>query len=203
MFKKIGSIMSTILAGLLLVYSAARSYDFVSMTLPADSQILAVFALFALDGGLVAWTITYLHGAKGWQRPIAFVMVIVDLAGVIAMFTLDTILNAGSNGMVESLSADSIYWAVIGLSVVIGLNISATVASHLLSPEALRSQAEEEADDKIEDATLKQISENADALAVEVAPIIAAEWVNKKRVKHMAGIGAIPAKGGDGFFGGK
>lgn len=203
MFKKLGSIMSTILAGLLLVYSASRSFDFVSMTLPPDKQVLAWFALFALDGGLIAWTVTYLYGAKGWQRPVAFTMVIVDLLGVIAMFTMDTILNAGSNGMVEALSPDTVYWAMIGLSAVIGLNISATVASHLLSPEALRSQAEEEADDKIEDATLKQISESADTLAVEVAPIIAAEWVNKKRIKHMAGIGAIPAKGGDGFFGGK
>lgn len=203
MFKKIGSIASTLLAGLLLVYSATRSFDFVSMTLPPDKQVLAWFALFALDGGLIAWTVTYLYGAKGWQRPIAFVMVMIDLLGVIAMFTLDTVLNAGNNGMVEALSPDTVYWAVIGLSAVIGLNISATVASHLLSPEALRLQAEEEADDKIEEATLQKIIEGADGLAVEVAPIIANDWINKKRVKHMAVVGDTAIKQGDGFFGGK
>jgi len=202
MFKKLGSIMSTVLAGLLLVYSASRSFDFISMTLPADKQILGWFALFALDGGMIAWTVTYLYGSKGWQRPIAFIMVGVDLIGVIVMFTLDTVYNAGSNGMVQTLSQSTVYWAVIGLSVVIGLNITATVASHLLSPEALRSQAEEEAEDKIETATLEKITEQADALAVEVAPMIAQDWINKKRVKHMASIGSIPA-GGDGFFGGK
>lgn len=203
MFKKIGSMMSTALAGLLLVYSAMRSFDFVSMTLPPDKQILAWFALFALDGGLIAWTITYLYGAKGWQRPIAFVMVIVDLLGVIVMMALDTLLNAGSNGMVMTLTSEEVYWAVIGLSGVIGLNIGATVASHLLSPEALRMQAEEEAEDMIETEALKQITESAPTLASEVAPLIASDWVQKKRGKHLSSVGAVQVRGGDSFFGGK
>ncbi len=54
MFKKLGQISATVLAGLLLVYSATRSLDFISLTLPADKQILAWFGLAALDGGLIA-----------------------------------------------------------------------------------------------------------------------------------------------------
>ncbi len=202
MFKKLGQISATFLAGLLLIYSATRSLDFISLTLPPDKQILAWFGLAALDGGLIAWTLAYLHGAKGWQRPIAFAMVIVDLIGAIAMFTLDTLYNAGTKGLVVSLTEQEIMWAVIGLSAVIGLNIAATVANHLLSPEALRQQAEEEADDKIETATLEKITENADALAAEVAPIVAADWVSKKRVQHMAKVGSVPVEG-DNFFGRK
>jgi hypothetical protein len=202
MFKKLGQISATVLAALLLVYSATRSLDFISLTLPPDKQILAWFGLAALDGGLIAWTLAYLHGSKGWQRPIAFGMVVVDLLGVIGMFTLDTLYNAGANGMTVTLTPDEIYYAVLALSGVIGLNIAATVASHLMSPEALRAQAEEEADDKIETATLAQIIKNADTLAAEVAPIVAADWVNKKRVQHMANIGNTPVQG-DGFFGQK
>ncbi|WKZ39861.1 MAG: hypothetical protein QY328_16495 [Anaerolineales bacterium] len=202
MFKKLGQISATLLAGLLLVYSATRSLDFISLTLPPDKQILAWFGLAALDGGLIAWVLAYLHGAKGWQRPIAFGMVVIDLLGVIAMFTLDTLYNAGANGMTGALTENQIFWSVVGLSAVIGLNIAATVASHLMSPDALRAQAEEEADDKIETATLKQITQNADTLAAEVAPIVAADWVAKKRVQHMANIGNVPAEG-SGFFGGK
>ena len=202
MFKKLGQISATILAGLLLIYSATRSLDFISLTLPADKQILAWFGLAALDGGLIAWTLTYLHGSKGWQRPIAFGMVVIDLLGVIAMFTLDTLYNAGTNGKTGGLTENQIFWSVVGLSGVIGLNIAATVASHLMSPEALRAQAEEEADDKIETATLQQITKNADTLAAEVAPIVAADWVSKKRVQHMANIGNTPAEG-SGFFGQK
>ena len=202
MFKKLGQISATILAGLLLIYSATRSLDFISLTLPADKQILAWFGLAALDGGLIAWTLAYLHGSKGWQRPIAFGMVVIDLLGVIAMFTLDTLYNAGTNDMTGRLTENQIFWSVVGLSGVIGLNIAATVASHLMSPEALRAQAEEEADDKIETATLQQITKNADTLAAEVAPIVAADWVSKKRVQHMANIGNTPAEG-SGFFGQK
>lgn len=202
MFKKLGQISATVLAGLLLVYSASRSLDFISLTLPADKQILAWFGLAALDGGLIAWTLGYLHGSKGWQRPIAFGMVVIDLLGVIIMFTLDTLYNAGSNGLTVTMTADDIQWAVIGLSAVIGLNIAATVASHLMSPEAIRAQAEEEADDKIETATLEQITKNADALAAEVAPIVAADWITKKRVQHMAKIGSTPVQG-ESFFGSK
>ncbi|MBV6449716.1 MAG: hypothetical protein MHPDNHAH_00429 [Anaerolineales bacterium] len=202
MFKKLGQISATVLAGLLLVYSATRSLDFISLTLPPNKQILAWFALAALDGGLIAWTLGYLHGAKGWQRPIAFGMVVVDLLGVIAMFTLDTLYNAGSNGMTVTLTQEEIYYAVLALSGVIGLNIAATVASHLMSPEALKQQAEEEADDKIETATLEQITKNADALAAEVAPIVAADWISKKRVQHMAKVGSSPVSSTD-FFGGK
>lgn len=204
MFKKLGSISATVLAGLLLIYSATRSLDFISLTLPADKQILAWFGLAALDGGLIAWTLAYLHGSKGWQRPIAFGMVVVDLLGVIVMFTLDTLYNAGTNGLMVTLTAQEIKWAVIGLSAVIGLNIAATVASHLMSPEAIRAQAEEEADDKIETATLEQITKNADALAAEVAPIVAADWISKKRVQHMAKIGNVPVSvDGESFFGKK
>lgn len=202
MFKKLGQISATVLAGLLLIYSATRSLDFISLTLPPDKQILAWFGLAALDGGLIAWTLAYLHGAKGWQRPIAFGMVVVDLLGVIAMFTLDTLYNAGANGMTTTLTQAEIYYAVLALSIVIGLNIAATVASHLMSPDALRAQAEEEADDKIETATLEQITKNADTLAAEVAPLVAADWVNKKRVQHMAKVGNVPVEG-EGFFGRK
>ncbi|MFN8414249.1 MAG: hypothetical protein U0Z26_17845 [Anaerolineales bacterium] len=202
MFKKLGQISATVLAGLLLVYSATRSLDFISLTLPQGKQILAWFGLAALDGGLLAWTLTYLYGAKGWQRPIAFGMVIIDLIGVITMFTLDTLYNTGANGLTSVFSPEQIKYAVWGLSLVIGLNIAATVASHLMSPEAIRAQAEEEADDKIETATLEQITKNADTLAAEIAPIVAADWVNKKRVQHMANIGSVPAEG-SGFFGQK
>jgi hypothetical protein len=188
MFKKIGSIVATILGLLLLVYSASRSLDFIGLTLPADKQVLAWFGLAALDGGLIAWLIAYLHGAHGWQRPVALVMVIVDLAGAVAMFTLDTLYNTGTSGITQALSSDEIYTAVLALSAVIALNIAATVASHLLEPAALRQQAEEEARDKIEEEALRQIGDNAKSLAAELAPQIAADWVTRTRSSRLSGM---------------
>lgn len=95
MFKKIGMLLVTILGGALLVYSATRSLDFIELTLPEDRKILAYFGLAALDGGLIAWLLSYLYGSRGgWQRAISILMVCVDVIGAVSMFTLDTLYNA-------------------------------------------------------------------------------------------------------------
>jgi hypothetical protein len=195
MLKKIGLMIVTILGGALLVYSATRSLDFISLTLPPDRQILAYFGLAALDGGLLAWVLNFLYGARGsWQRGIAIMMVIVDTIGAIAMFTMDTLYNTGVSGMTAALSADAITSAVLALSLIIALNIIATIAHHLTDPEKLREMAEEEAFAKTEEATLKQIAKNANALAAEIAPIMAEDWKVQTRAKYMSyvGTGKLP-----------
>lgn len=189
MLKKIGTIIVLILGGVLLVYSATRSLDFISLTLPADRQVLAYFGLAALDGGLVAWVLSYLYGSKGWQRAISFLMVLVDMTGAIAMFTMDTLYNTGKAGMTSALTPSEMQTAILVLSAIIGLNIAAAVAHHLTDPEKLREQAEEEAFSKVEDATLKQISQNADQLAAQLAPTLAADWMQNTRARYMANIG--------------
>lgn len=195
MIKKIGILFVTILGGALLVYSATRSLDFIELTLPADRKILAYFGLAALDGGLVAWLLSYLYGSRGgWQRVIAFVMVIIDLLGAVGMFTLDTLYNTGKAGMTKALTPDELQTAVLALSGIIALNIAAVVAHHMTDPDQLREQAEEEAFDKVETATLKQISKNADQLAAQLAPTMAADWMRNTQARYMAqlGTGKIP-----------
>jgi hypothetical protein len=194
MFKKLGILTALVLGAVLLVYSASRSLDFIRLTLPADRAILAYFGLAALDGGLVAWLLSYLYASRGWQRVIAFVMVIVDLLGAVAMFTLDTLYNTGKAGMTTALTADQLETAVLALSGIIALNIAATVAHHMTDPDQLKAQAEEEAFDKVESATLKQISKNADQLAAQLAPTMAADWMRNTQARYMAqlGTGKIP-----------
>jgi hypothetical protein len=190
MFKKIGQLIATVLGLVLLVYSATRSLDFIGLTLPADRQILAWFGLAALDGGLIAWLLAYLYGSRGgWQRAIALIMVLIDLLGAVAMFTLDTLYQTGKSGMTQALTPDEIQAAVLALSGVIALNIAATVAHHLTDVDKLKEQAEEEAFAKVEDKTLKQITDNAEQLAAEVAPILAADWVQNTRARYLANIG--------------
>ena len=71
MLKKIGALIVTLLGIVLLVYSATRSLDFIMLTLPPERQIMAYFGLAALDGGLIAWLLSYLYGSRGgWQRAI-------------------------------------------------------------------------------------------------------------------------------------
>lgn len=189
MAKRIGGLLVLLLGGALLVYSATRSLDFIMLTLPADKQILAWFGLAALDGGLVAWILAYLYGSRGWQRAISLLMVLVDLVGAVAMFTLDTLYQTGQNGMTATLTPDEIQTAVLALSGVIALNIAATVAHHLTDPDQLKAQAQEEAFDKVESATLKQISENADQLAAQVAPMLAQDWAENAKARYLANLG--------------
>jgi hypothetical protein len=191
MIKKIGTIIVFILAAVLLVYSATRSLDFIELTLPDDRKILAYFGLAALDGGLIAWLLSYLYGSRGWQRAISFLMVLVDLFGAIAMFTLDTLYNTGKAGMTSAMDANQMQTAVLLLSGVIGLNIAAAVAHHMTDPEKLREQAEEEAFSKVKDATLKQIANNANQLAAQLAPTLAADWMQQTRSRYMANIGTM------------
>ena len=187
MIKKIGSLMVVLLGLLLLVYSAMRSLDFISMTLPADKKVIAWFGLAALDGGLLAWLLCYLHGSKGgWQRAISLLMIGVDLLGSVAMFTADTLYQTGANGITKALTADEMQnWALV-LSGVIALNIAATVAFHIASPEMLKEAAEEEAFAKVEESTLKQIASNAESLAAELAPVLAADWMRQTKAKYTA-----------------
>lgn len=195
MFKKIGVLLVTVLGAALLVYSATRSLDFIELTLPEDRKILAYFGLAALDGGLVAWLLSYLYGSRGgWQRAISILMVAVDTVGAVAMFTLDTLYNTGKAGMTKAMTPEELYNAVLALSGIIALNILATIAHHITEPDKLREQAEEEAFAKVEDATLKQISKNADALAAQLAPTLAGDWMNQTKARYMAfvGTGKIP-----------
>jgi hypothetical protein len=195
MLKQIGALIVTILGGLLLVYSATRSLDFISLTLPPDRAILAYFGLAALDGGLIAWILSYLYGSHGgWQRAISILMVMVDLVGAVAMFTLDTLYNTGKAGMTAALTPDELQTAVLALSGVIALNIAAVVAHHLSDPDKMREQAEEEAFAKVEGATLKQITKNADQLAADLAPALAADWMANTHARYSAyiGTGRIP-----------
>lgn len=195
MFKKIGVLLITVLGGALLVYSATRSLDFIELTLPEERKILAYFGLAALDGGLIAWLLSYLYGSRGgWQRAISILMVCIDALGAVAMFTLDTLYNTGKAGLTKAMTPEELTNAVLALSAIIALNIVATIAHHITDPDKLREQAEEEAFSKVEEATLKQISKNADSLAAQLAPTMAADWMNQTRARYLSyvGTGKIP-----------
>jgi len=193
MFRKIGSLLITLLGLALLVYSAARSLDFISLTLPDDRKILAYFGLAALDGGLVAWLLAYLYGSRGWQRAmIALLMILVDLLGAVAMFTADTLLNAGRAGLGAGLAPETTNAAIMALSGIIAINIAATIAHHLTDPDKLREMAEEEAFDHLDDEELKAIKTNATTLAAEVAPIRALAWQERQRARYLGLSGMDP-----------
>ena len=200
MKKAISTLLLTVLGLALLIYSAARSLNFIMATLPPDKQILAYFGLAALDGGLLLWLGHFLHGAAGpWQRGTALLMVAVDLVGAVAMFTLDTLYESASAGMTRGLTVDEITTAILALSGVIALNIMAVVFSHIMDPSARKKRSKEEAQDRIEDKALDKISQSAELLAEELSNEIAAGWQQEILATYRAALGrksqaVIPAE---------
>lgn len=186
MFKKIGALIVTLLGLALLVYSATRSLNFITLTLSADKAVLAYFGLAALDGGLIAWLLAYKYGSRGgWQRGIALLMVIVDLLGAVLMFTADSIYETGKAGLTTAMSAGDIQTVVLALSTIIAINIAAVVAHDLTEPDRLRAQAEEEAVGRIEEQALEQVRQTSGQLAAELAPAIAEDWRRITREKYL------------------
>lgn len=185
MAKKISAFLVSTLGLALLIYSATRSINFISMTLPPDRQILAWFGLAALDGGLITWSLVYLYRSHGWQRPIALIMTFVDMIGAFVMFTLDTIYQMGKAGMTKALTQDELLGAALALSLVILINIAATVAYHLADPGRLYEQAEEEAFDELDTATLQKIKKDAKNLAARAAPVLAAQWLEGAHERYV------------------
>lgn len=190
MKKAIGMILAIILGLGLLLYTASRSVDFIQQTLPVSQQILAYFAIFALDGGLIIWLLNYLFGARGgWQHAICILMVLVDFTGIAIFFTLDTLLNTGESGMTTALDQNTIRTGLLALSLIISANIGAVVAHHLTDPETRRKMAEEEAQGQIEDETVKLLSRNSKRLAVKLAPRLSDDWltaIEKRNVSQLS-----------------
>jgi hypothetical protein len=186
MLKRIGALMVNLLSFVLILYSASRSIDFVMLTLPPDKQILAYFAVAALEGGIMAWLLSYMHDARGgWQRSISLMMVVVDTLGAITLFTSDSLYRAGERGVIAGLSEGEIRTVILAMSGIIAINIAAGIAYHLTDPDRIKEQAEEEAFAHIEEAAIEQIARSAKQLASQLAPTLAAQWVEETRAKYL------------------
>jgi hypothetical protein len=192
MKKQLGNILTTVLSIALLVYTATRSLDFIQMTLPEGRQLLAWFALAALDGGLIGWLMNYMYSAQGgMQRAISLLMVIIDFLGVAAMFTLDTLVNTGNAGMTTRLDPASMMTAVLVLSGIITLNIGSTLAHYIYDPGRQKEKAEEEIQEKIEELALKNLKQNAPTLAAKLAPAMASDWLSEINARNVSGIKSL------------
>ena len=161
----------------LLVYAASRSLHFIQASLDEDNQILGMFALLATSGGMIGWLTIFLFKADGIvQKGIALLMVLVDFLGEAALFTMDTLQQAGANGVVKELTQSETRTVLIGMSILIALNILAGIAYHLGNMEIIRQMAEGAQKDILFFKSLAEIEKNTDDLARTMAPSIASEW---------------------------
>jgi hypothetical protein len=194
MKRSLSTYLLTALGLLLLVYSAVRSWDFISMTLPAGQQILAAFALFGIEGGLMFWLLFFLHGAAGAaQRAVALVMMVVDFLASGAMFTADTLFRSGQAGLVTELDQQAMFGIIVGLSLVLLVNIGAVILSHVLDPAATKAAAVQEGQAEIDNLVIEQIRQVAPRVAAELAPEIAADWAARTAATYRGSLARLAA----------
>jgi hypothetical protein len=177
LWKPIVSILFYVMAGALMIYAASRSLHFVQTTLAGGNQIIGYLALAATSVGSVIWLLVFLHTAHGTgQKALAGLMTVLDLLGEFALFTIDTLMTSGETGMIQALAPEEIQGVIIGMSILIALNIAATVAFHLVEPENMKNMREAAVRDKLEDDSLKLIEKHGEELSRKMAPRIAEQW---------------------------
>lgn len=178
LYKGIATVLFYGIALALLAYAASRSLDFITSTLPADQQVVGFLALAATSGGAIAWLMVFLHTAQGTgQKVTSALMVVIDLGGEFALFTFDTLLTAGQNGMTAKLTTEDTQAVIIGLSALVAANIAATFAFHLTDPGNARDMREAAVRDNLENQALSLIEKRGEELAATLAPQLADQWV--------------------------
>lgn len=160
----------------LLVFTGIRTVHFLGLTFPPDQQYMSYVGLAAFDIGVLLWFLFAKYGARGWQRAVSYLMIFVCLLGVCICTYADTMIVSSQNGIIR-LPAGTADVALRGIIAIILMNVVAGVGAHLADPDHLRQWAIEAAKDKIEDQTLKQISQQAVLIAPDIAERQAEQWV--------------------------
>jgi len=138
---------------------------------------MALLGLAAFDGGLLGWLLFASHGARGpWQRGIAYIMVGIDLIGVIIITTVDMEQISASNGIIH-MNPDVAMYGMVGAVSVIIANVVAGVASHIAAPEHQQKFAMENVHDEIESLGMTHIREAAKEIAPQIARAHARQYV--------------------------
>lgn len=162
----------------LLIFTGIRTVHFLQMTFPPDQGYMAYVGLAAFDIGVLLWFLFGKYGARGWQRAIAYLMIFICLLGVCICTYADTMVVSAQNGMV-TLPPGTADMALRGIIAIILTNVVAGIGAHIADPDHLRQWAIESAKDRIEDQTLKAISQQAVLIAPDVAEKQALAWSNE------------------------
>ena len=180
----IGKLLFWAMAAALIVYAASRTLDFVNNTLSTDDQIIGYLALFATTGGAIAWLGVFLYNSKGIaQKSIALVMIVFDVLGEISLFTIDTLMRSGQNGLTATLAPEEIRATVLGMSLLIGLNIIATFAYHVMDTDNMAAMEDHLSDWQIDLAIQKAKREKATSIASEIAEREAESYAAAQKAK--------------------
>ena len=139
----IGDLIVLLFDAVLLVYTAWRSYDFLTTTVPAGWQFLALIGLWGLDIGAIGWSVVWIFGSTTkYQDWTAITFFVVDLSGVVLTSLTDSLMYSKEGAMSDALSGI----AMVIIPLVIVANVIAGFIYHMASPATKARRANRKAD---------------------------------------------------------
>ncbi len=151
----IGDLIVLLLDAVLLIYTAWRSYDFLSTTVPSGFEILGLVGLWGLDIGAVAWSLVWIFGSSTkYQDWTSMAFFVIDLVGVILTSITDSLMYGAKGGaMTQVLSGV----ATVAIPLVVVSNVVAGFIYHMTSP-ATKARREERKADATHKAKMSEIT---------------------------------------------
>ena len=132
----------------LLIYTAWRSYDLLSASMPEDQRMFAIFGLVGLDLGVLIWSHLYETKARGHQTELAAILTGLDLVGVALCLLADTVRHSVIAGQYAGFINVVAVW--ISASVIL-LNVTGGVVYPMMSPDSAARRKAKQADDEYEE----------------------------------------------------
>ena len=138
-----GDLVVLLLDAVLLIYTAWRSYDFLSTTVPDGFQMLALVGLWGLDIGALAWSLVWIFGSsETYQDWVSMAFFVVDLTGVVLTSLTDSLMYGAKGGAMTG-TLEGVATVLIPL-VVVG-NVVAGFIYHFVSPQTKARRAQRKA----------------------------------------------------------
>jgi hypothetical protein len=138
-----GDLVVLILDAVLLIYTAWRSYDFLTTTIPSGFQMLAIVGLWGLDIGAVGWSLVWIFGSTSqYQDWSAMSFFVIDLLGVILTSLTDSLMYGAKGGTMTTMLTGV---AIVVIPLVVVGNILGGFIYHMTSPETKARREERKA----------------------------------------------------------
>ncbi len=151
----IGDLIVILLDAVLLIYTAWRSYDFLSTTVPTGFEILGLVGLWGLDIGAIAWSLVWIFGSSTkYQDWTSMSFFIIDLVGVILTSITDSLMYGAKDGVMTSMLSGI---ATVAIPLVVVSNVVAGFIYHMTSP-ATKARREERKADAVHKAKMSEIT---------------------------------------------
>jgi hypothetical protein len=121
-----------LLDAVLFIYTAWRSYHFLSNSVPDDMQIMALVGLWGLDIGMIIWSLVWIFGStEKYQDWIAMSFFLLDMTGVVITSLTDSLMFSNpDNAMTEMLQGI----AAPAIPLIVVANVVAGFIYHMTAP---------------------------------------------------------------------